>query len=71
MLKAGIDGKAKVVVKGGGPNLSAGVLGMPPLPLLFPARLQLQGPGGECWEAVFSPNGVTTNVPGEFAGNAG
>jgi hypothetical protein len=71
VLKAGIEGKAKVVMKGGGPNLSAGALGLPPLPLVFPARLQLQGPGGECWEAVFGPSGVTTNVPGEFAGKAG
>ena len=70
VLKAGIEGKAKVVVKGGGPRLSAGALGLPPLPLALPARLQLHGPGGACWEGVYSPAGVTTNIATEFGGKA-
>jgi hypothetical protein len=36
----------------------------------LPARLQLQGPGGECWEAVYSSAGVTTNIATEFGGKA-
>jgi len=70
VLKAGLEGKAKVVVKGGGPRLGNGAFGLPPLPLALPARLQLQGPGGECWEAVYSSAGVTTNIATEFGGKA-
>jgi len=70
VLKPRIEGKAKVVVKGGGPNLSAGAFGLPPLPLPLPARLQLQGPSGACWEAVYSLAGVTTNVATAFGGKA-
>jgi thiol-disulfide isomerase/thioredoxin len=70
MCDGNIDPKAKVVVKGGGPNLGAGALGLPPLPLALPARMQLQGPSGACWEAVYSSAGVTTNIATEFGGKA-
>jgi hypothetical protein len=70
VLKAGLEGKTKVVVKGGGPHLGAGVFGLPPLPLALPARMQLQGPGGACWEAVYSAAGVTMNSATEFGGKA-
>jgi hypothetical protein len=48
-LKSGIDGKAKIIVKGKGANVE-----MPTLPLAPPVTVQLQATTGECWEAVYS-----------------
>lgn len=56
-------GRAKLKVKGSGPDLS---LPIPALPL--PVRTQLQGPAA-CWEATFSASGARRNGFGQFIGN--
>lgn len=51
-LLAGVQDKAKLQVKGKGPNLS-----LPGLPLSLPVTVQLQitdGAGTTCWESTFS-----------------
>jgi hypothetical protein len=51
-LRAGIDGKAGVRVKGAGAGL-----GLPALPLVLPVTVQLvveDGDGVECWQTTFS-----------------
>ncbi|HWP65316.1 MAG TPA: hypothetical protein VNO26_05330 [Candidatus Limnocylindria bacterium] len=55
VLKAGGDGSAAITLKAKGSNIP-----MPSLPLGSVLRLQVQG-NGECWEATFSPGGVTQN----------
>jgi cysteine-rich repeat protein len=50
VLKAGEDGKAKIVVKGRGDLLQ-----MPsPMPVAMPIRVQLSQSDGVCWEANYS-----------------
>jgi hypothetical protein len=57
LLKAGIDGKAKVSVDGKGANLVLPSLAT----LAFPLRVQLQSEAGQCWEATYSAAGVSQN----------
>jgi hypothetical protein len=64
VLKAGLDGKAKVTVKGKGLALDP-----PSLPAFLPYTAQLQGPNG-CWTATFEAGGVLKNEPTVFAGKA-
>ena len=47
-LRPGADGKARVVVTGKGPEL-----GLSPLPIGLPLRVQLRAVGGQCWEARY------------------
>jgi cysteine-rich repeat protein len=55
LLKTGSSGKAAVTFKAKGANVP-----MPALPLGSVLRLQLQG-NDQCWEATFSPGGVSQN----------
>ena len=64
-LKAGISAKAKVQLKGKGPNLPA-----LPLPLTLPARVQLQSENGTCFEGTFSAAGQQLNDATQFQGKA-
>ena len=64
-LKAGLSAKAKVQLKGKGPNLPA-----LPLPLTLPATVQLQSENGVCWEGVFTTNGLQFNNAAGFQGKA-
>jgi hypothetical protein len=48
-LRTGIDGKAKVIVRGKGE-----LLGPPQLPLTEPVLVQVKSTEGECWEATFT-----------------
>jgi hypothetical protein len=63
VLKAGLAGKAKVQLKGKGPNLPA-----LPLPLALPATVQLQSENGQCWEGTFSALGQQINDSLQFKG---
>jgi cysteine-rich repeat protein len=58
-LTEGLDGKAKITLKGHGVNLD-----MPPLPLTPPVRVQLKSTAGVCWEAKYSL--PTKNDPTQF-----
>jgi hypothetical protein len=49
-LTPGAAGKAKIMLKGKGANLTD----LPTLPLDLPVRAQLQARNGTCWEAVYS-----------------
>jgi fibronectin-binding autotransporter adhesin len=49
LVKQGLDGKARIVVKAQGE-----LLGLPTLPLALPVTVQLVGSSGECWESVHS-----------------
>jgi hypothetical protein len=69
VLKAGIEGKAKVVAQGGRELVFDGPGGVPPLPLPLPATMQLQGANGECWQATYEAEGVGRNDPGFFKGS--
>jgi cysteine-rich repeat protein len=64
VLKAGVAGKAKAIVKGKGVSLA-----LPSLPLALPALAQLEG-GGHCYEAYFTTTGVARNTATEFEGRA-
>ena len=55
LLKAGANGSAAITFKGKGGNLP-----MPTLPLGSVLRLQLHG-NDQCWEATFSPGGISQN----------
>ncbi len=69
-LSSGTDGRARVIVKGAGSNLSGGPAGLPTLPLPLPLRVQLQAGDGECFEATHSAAGVVRNDGGRFKGTA-
>jgi len=57
VMKPGAAGKAKIVLKAAGAQLS-----LPSMPIAaFPLRLQLQG-GGSCWEAELGESGVLLNT---------
>ena len=68
-LRAGLAGKAKVLLKGKADNL-------PTLPLPLPitptdsVTVQLQGSNGKCWSGVFSNAFVKINTTTEFKGKA-
>ncbi len=64
VLQSGAAGKARVVAKGKGPNLSHRPLGMPAPPLALPFRVQLQATNGQCWEAVYAA--ATQKKPGRL-----
>ena len=55
LLKSGASGSSAVTLKAKGANTP-----MPALPLGSVLRLQLHG-NGECWEATFSPGGISQN----------
>jgi hypothetical protein len=59
-LKAGLDGKAKILVKGKGDLLS-----LPPMPIqTLPVTVQLINDDGTCWEARYGT--TLKNVPEIF-----
>ena len=60
-LKTGRDGRAKIVVAGGGKYLD-----LPALPVALPLRAQLQSATGQCWESSFAPAGVRENTATRF-----
>ena len=64
-LRAGPAGKAKMRVTGRGEHLA-----LPPLPLALPARVQLHGRDGECWETLFDAAGTTRNDARRFKARA-
>ena len=63
VLKAGLSAKAKVQLKGKGPNLP----GLP-LPLPLPATVQLQSENGTCFEGVFSSTNTQINDTIQYKG---
>jgi len=65
VLKAGDEGKVKVLVKAKGESLS-----LPELPLGLPLQVQLHAETGECWEATYSEMGVKDNNLQQFKGMA-
>jgi len=65
VLKAGLSAKAKVQLKGKGPNLPP-----LPLPLTLPATVQLQSENGTCFEGVFTAAGQQINDSLQFKGKA-
>jgi hypothetical protein len=69
-LTAGAAGKAKILVKGKGVNLSNHAFGLPAPPLMTPLTVQLQSANGKCWEANYSAAGLSKNTPLEFNGKA-
>jgi len=69
VLKPGIEGKSKIVVKGGQSNVFTGAAGAPPLPLPLPVTMQLQNSSGECWQATYDTDGVGVNEVGFYKGS--
>jgi hypothetical protein len=69
VLKPGVDGKSKVVIKGGQDHVFEGGPGAPALPLALPVTVQLQNASGECWQATYDTDGVGVNDPGFFKGS--
>jgi cysteine-rich repeat protein len=65
-LRAGVDGKARVLVRGKGVNLP-----MPQLPLKAPVIVQLQASNGACWEAEYGGRFVVQNEERGFRAKAG
>jgi hypothetical protein len=63
LLKGRSDGRLKIVLRGKGANLSS-LAPLPMPPLTLPLHVQLQGPGGSCWEATYS--GARRNEAGRF-----
>jgi len=58
-IKAGLDGKAKVSLKGKGGNIPMPALGS----LALPLTTQLQSENGQCWEATtVAPSANTTTI---------
>ena len=67
ILKAGDDGKARIIVKGKGAGL-----GLPsPLDVELPVTVQLQSGSGECWEAEYFEVGVKKNEADFFKAKTG
>jgi CSLREA domain-containing protein len=64
-LKPGADGKARIILKGRGVDLT-----LPTLPLGLPVRAQLHGTGAACWESTYTEDTVVRNTPVEFRGKA-
>lgn len=64
-LRAGSDRQAKMRATGKGP-----LLVLPPLPLPLPARVQLHGRAGECWETAFDATGTQHNDTRRFKARA-
>jgi hypothetical protein len=69
-LISGLEGKAKVQLKGKGTALSGRPFGIPQPPLDVPLTAQLQTANGACWEADFSSAGVDKNDTKQFSGKA-
>ncbi len=67
LLKEGLTGKAKIIVKGKGANLV-----MPSIPVSQPITVQLVNSDGECWEATYSAPAIknTAGPPGQFKDKA-
>lgn len=63
-LSPGPDGKATIMLKGRGANLTD----LPTLPLTLPVRAQLQALNGVCWEAAYST--FSTNDLRQFKAKA-
>ena len=63
VLKAGLDGKAKVTLKGKGLDLPA-----IPIPLQLPATVQVQAASGACWQATYTADGASRNDGVQFKG---
>jgi trimeric autotransporter adhesin len=61
-LKAGLEGKAKMSVKGKGMNIP-----MPPLTFALPLTTQLQSENGTCFEATFTSAGVKSFTSTQFS----
>src|SRR5262249_53841656 len=65
-LSAGVDGKAKIQVKGKGSHLP-----MPPLAsLVSPLTVQLRDAGGACWSAIYTFPPATKNDAAQFKDKA-
>ena len=64
VMKAGAEGKAKIVLKAKGASLD-----VPGLPVGLPLRAQLQG-AGRCWETTFGADGVSRNTAEVFEAKA-
>jgi len=69
VLKPGVEGRSKVVIKGGQGDVFTGGPGAPPLPLPLPVTVQLQNVSGECWQATYDTAGVGVNETGFFKGS--
>jgi hypothetical protein len=69
-LVSGLEGKAKITLKGKGLGLSGRPFGIPHPPLDVPLTAQLQTPNSACWEADFSSAGVDKNDTKQFSGKA-
>jgi len=67
ILKAGDDGKAKIIVKGKGANLGL----LTPLDVELPVTVQLQSGNGQCWGADYFSVGVKKNEADLFKAKAG
>jgi len=67
LLKAGDDGKAKILVKGKG----AGLALPSPLGVELPVTVQLQDGNCRCWEAKYFEVGVKKNEADQFKAKAG
>lgn len=65
-LKHGIDGKASVILKAQGVNLS-----LPSMPLTAPVTARLSNSLGECWAETFSASGVLKNTETQFTAKSG
>jgi hypothetical protein len=59
-LRAGLAGKARIVLQGRGVHLD-----LAPLPAAQPVRVQLKNSEGTCWEATYTAP-ATRNDPGRF-----
>jgi uncharacterized delta-60 repeat protein len=66
-LKAGVAGKASIVLKGKG-----AALGLPAIPLVQPVTVQLRNSSGVCWEATYSAPAKknTAGPPAQFKDKA-
>ncbi|MEO8604519.1 MAG: hypothetical protein ABI629_18250 [bacterium] len=58
LLQSGRAGSARMLLSGRGAKLSERPLGLPPLPLALPLRVQLQSENGTCFEARYAAPGI-------------